>query len=209
MGLTIGKTLSLAIAPPPLPLPGSKEDALIVERITKKAEELPLVKSLTEDPDWTFHDAFAGLPVEERAHRLSTGPLGGSRGLGGFQRIFYNAGTGECITVLWIGGAVSGWPWVAHGGLIATIMDESLGRCAVWKLPGHTAVTATLQLDYLRPVMTGSFYVVRAVPQEENSTPKKQWASAQLETLDGKVCVKSKSLFVVPKNYKTQTLRRM
>jgi acyl-coenzyme A thioesterase PaaI-like protein len=181
----------------------------MVEYLKKEAEKLPIVKSLTVDPAWTHHDAYAALPAESLEHTLSTGPLAGARALGGFQRIFNNAETGESITVVWFGGALAGWPGVTHGGAIATILDESLGRCAVSKLPGHTGVTATLQLNYLKPVVTNTFYVIRSVPQEEQSTATKQWVNGQLEALDGRVCVETKGLFVVPKAYKTQPLRRM
>ncbi|KIN04394.1 hypothetical protein OIDMADRAFT_85018, partial [Oidiodendron maius Zn] len=205
-GLTVGHYVRLVIAPPPLPLPGSNEDRLMIGYLKKEAEKLPLVKSLTGNPSWTHEDAYASFPTDGLEHRLPTGPLAGARAMGGFQRVFYNAETGECITVVWFGGALAGWPGVTHGGVIATILDESLGRCAVWKLAGHTGVTATLQLNYLKPVVSNTFYIIRAIPQEENATAKKRWVTGQLETTDGRVCVEAKGLFVVPKNYKTQPL---
>jgi acyl-coenzyme A thioesterase PaaI-like protein len=30
--------------------------------------------------------------------------------------------------VVWIGGGLSGWPGVAHGGAIATIFEETMAR---------------------------------------------------------------------------------
>jgi hypothetical protein len=197
------------VSPPPLPVPGSKEDKMMVAFITKQAKKLPLVKALSEDPEWTYHDAYSGVAPEEREHRLSTGPLGGSRAIGGFQRIFYHAKTGECVTVIWFGGAVAGWPLVTHGGVIATILDESLGRCAVRRLPGNTGVTATLELNFRNPLITNAFYVVRALPQEDGSTASKQWVNGKLETHDGKVCVEARGLFVVPKKYTTAALPRI
>jgi len=178
----------------------------MVEYLTSQASKLPIVQSLSTDPAWTSHDAYTSLPIPERSARLTTGPLAGARALGGYQRVFQNAETGEVVTVVWFGGAIAGWPGVTHGGVIATVMDESLGRCAIRQFPGRSGVTANLELNYLKPVVTNSFYVIRAVP-EQGVTERKCWVQGRLETLEGRVCVESRALFVVPKKYKTRALK--
>jgi acyl-coenzyme A thioesterase PaaI-like protein len=171
-----------------------------------QASKIPLVQSLTSDPNWQSWDAYSVFTPDERPHRLTTGPLGGTRGLGGYQRIFHNASTGEFISVVYFGGALAGWPGVTHGGLIATILDESLGRCAIRQLGAGTGVTATLELKYLKPSVTNSFYVVRCMPVLEGASERKRWVEGRLETIDGRVCVEGRGLFVVPKGYKTREI---
>jgi len=112
------------------------------------------------------------------------------------------------ITVCYIGGAVAGWPGVTHGGCIATVMDESLGRCAVRMLEGQTGVTARLELKYLKPAVTNEWYVVRCLPEigvegegKDGGNKRKRWVEGRLETLDGRVLVEGRGLFVVPKGY--------
>jgi uncharacterized protein (TIGR00369 family) len=180
----------------------------MVENLKRQAEKLPIVQSLSSDPNWEASDAYQHAAIEDRPHRLTTGPLGGARAIGGFQRIFHNKESGEIVSVVWFGGAVSGWPGVTHGGVTVTIMDEVLGRCAILRFPSKTGVTANLNLNYLKPAITNSFYVVRAIPEIEGATEQKQWAYGRLETLDGKVCVEGRGLFVVPKNYKTDSLMK-
>lgn len=177
----------------------------MVEFIRKQAEKLPIVQSLSTDPNWTSHDAYSSFDKKDAAHRLTTGPLSGARALGGFQRIFQNVESGETVTVIWFGGAIAGWPGVTHGGVIATIMDEALGRCAIRQFPSNTGVTANLELTYLKPVVTNSFYVLRLVPQE-GFTERKGWVSGRLETIDGRVCVEAKALFVVPKTLNLKSI---
>ena len=206
IGLTAGQYVRLVIAPPPLPLPGSKEDVLMVEYLKKQAEKIPLVQSLSSDPNWEANDAYQHAALEDRPHRLTTGPLGGARSVGGFQRIFHNKESGEVVNVVWFGGAIAGWPGVTHGGISATIMDETLGRCAILQFPSKTGVTANLNLNYLKPAITNSFYVIRAIPEIEGATETKQWVYGRLETLDGRVCVEGRGLFVVPKKYVTKSL---
>ncbi|KAK0110092.1 hypothetical protein ONS95_002748 [Cadophora gregata] len=206
IGLTAGQYTRLILAPPPLPPAGTKEDDLMIEYLTSQASKLPIVQSLSTDPTWTSHDAYTSLPIPERSARLTTGPLAGARALGGYQRVFQNAETGETVTVVWFGGAIAGWPGVTHGGVIATVMDESLGRCAIRQFPSKSGVTANLELNYLKPVVTNSFYVIRAVP-EQGVTERKCWVQGRLETLEGRVCVESRALFVVPKKYTTRALK--
>ncbi len=203
----------MILAPPPQPSAETKEDRLMVESLHRAAEKLPIVKSLSTDPAWTSHDAYTSLPEVERKSRLTTGPLAGARALGGFQRIFVNAESGELVSVIWFGGAVAGWPGVVHGGLSATILDESLGRCAIRQLEGNTGVTANLELTYLRPVLTNAFYIIRAAPMTQahgtgmSGHSRKRWVAGRLEQMDGVVCVEAKGLFVVPKNYSTRSMK--
>lgn len=195
--------MRLVVSPPALPAAYSREDVLMTDFIHKEGEKLPIVKSLTEDPLWEWHDAYETLSFEERQVRFTTGALAGARALGGFQRIFTNKSTGELIAVVWFGGAVAGWPGVTHGGLVATVLDELCGRCAVRQFPSQTGVTANLEINYRKPIMTNSYYVLRAIPQKETFTEKKGWIEARLETLEGKICAEGKALFVVPKKYQT------
>ena len=58
---------------------------------------------------------------------LTQQTMAGTRGLG-VQRAFWNAATRELIAVIWFGGALSGWPGLAHGGAIATVFDEGFSR---------------------------------------------------------------------------------
>jgi acyl-coenzyme A thioesterase PaaI-like protein len=205
IGLMGGQYLRLIVAPPAPPEPGTNEDQLMVEFLKNEAENLPIVKSLSTDPQWTSHDAYTSLPEKERPHRLTTGPLSGAKAIGGFQRVFVNKDTGETISVVWFGGAVAGWPGVTHGGVTATILDETLGRCAIRQFPAQTGVTANLEMNYLKPILTNAFYVIRAAPQGGH-TERKCWVNGRLETLDGAVCVEAKGLFVVPKGYKTRVI---
>lgn len=178
----------------------------MIEHLKSQAEKLPIVQSLSTDPAWISYNAYSAIPEDEREGRLTSGPLAGARALGGYQRVFYNKESGEIVVVIWFGGAVAGWPGVVHGGVTSTVMDEVLGRCAVKNFPAKTGVTANLEVNYLKPIVTNNFYVVRAVPQVEGQTEKKIWVSGRLETLEGRVCVEAKSLYVVPKGFKTRAI---
>ncbi|CAK7236210.1 hypothetical protein SCUCBS95973_009530 [Sporothrix curviconia] len=152
-------------------------------------------------------------PTPQRT-RLTTGALGGAEGMGAYHRIFHNTQTGAVVSVMRIGRAMAGWPGTAHGGALATILDEALGRCAILAFPARTGVTARLELTYRKPVQTGQFYVVKCTPEFPPPPPaaaadqppppelRKLWCSASLESMAGEVHVAAKGLFVVPRKYK-------
>ncbi|RKF62226.1 putative thioesterase family protein [Erysiphe neolycopersici] len=241
VGSLIGNLICSIVIPRDSLVPGSPEDLLMIKYLHEQAEKLPLVNRLSSDSLWSIMGTYTGEdtegetgemgnePVhgklveeeinETRQRRLTIGPLGGSRALGGYQKMFRHIETGEIIKIFWLGPGISGWPGVAHGGVLATILDETLGHCAMGFLEGHTGVTANLQVNYLRPVLTNGFYVIRATKLEDQEggnnekkkfddplQKRKQWVTGTLENTAGELCVESKALFVVPKKYKLKIL---
>lgn len=93
-----------------------------------------------------------------------------------------------------------------HGGAIATVIDENLGRIAIRHFPERTGVTANLNLDYRAPVKSDKFYTLVTSLDEEKSTDRKAYAKCQLKDMQGKVCVEASGLFVLPKKLKLDKL---
>lgn len=206
------------MSPPPPILPGTKLDEALTKDIRAAAAELPVVKRLLADPEWSsfHHEAYEGIPAESRPQRITTGPLAGSRGVGAYQHVFHNRSTGEVVSVVHLGRGTIGWPGVVHGGAIATLLDEHSARAALKDLGrrGGGVLTANLDIVYKRPTLASDVYVLRAraVPEEELPTgergkrDRKVWVDASIETVEGKTCVECRALFVSPKSV---SLRRV
>lgn len=172
--------------------------------------------SASSDDDNNDNNNNSRSRRQGKEHRLTSGAMAGSRGLA-FQRVFHCVATGECVTVVYFGGGTAGWPGVVHGGALATILDESLGRCAILQFPARTGVTAHLELNYKAPTSAEAFYVVRARPvvsKDDGGEKKKKvvkndrklWVEGAVERLDGTVLVAARALFVVPKGVKLAPL---
>ena len=87
----------------------------------------------------------------------------------------------------------SGAPGIAHGGAVATVVDDVLGFLLyVVRAPG---VTRRLEVDYLKPVLTGVPYVVRG--RVDRRDGRKIWVSCECTGPDGVVAFRSVGLFVV------------
>lgn len=227
VGFLAGQALHDIIVPPPLPVPGTPEDALLLSQLQATLDDLPIVRSLRSDKDhkWREWEAYSSIPTTQLQKRLTTGPMGGARGLA-IQRVFWNDEEQKAISIVFFGGALAGWPGITHGGAIATVMDESLGRAALLAFPAktgkfvpcrsrvkgaqrinssrdlHSGVTANLELNYRAPTPANQFYVLVAEPMKAECTDRKARIKGRLETLDGKVCVEATGLFVVPKGLK-------
>lgn len=100
---------------------------------------------------------------------------------------------------------------MVHGGAIATVLDETLGRCAILRFPARTGVTARLELTYKAPTIATRYYIIRTRPlvkegEDPAKSDRKMWVEGTLETAEGRVCVEAKALFVVPKGVKLKPL---
>ncbi|KAH6854839.1 HotDog domain-containing protein [Chaetomium sp. MPI-CAGE-AT-0009] len=203
-----GSSLRLVLSPPDPPAPGTTEDGYTIRVLHEQAAKLPIVQQLSADADtWESWEAYESLPAAHRAQHITAGALAGSRGVGGYQRVWRNRRTGELLSVVFFGSATTGWPGVVHGGCLATILDESCGRAAFkdaqWG--GRTGLTAKLTLEYKKVTMANGFYVVRVRVRGDEDLPERErgkrhykcWVDAQVEdAVTGAVTVTAEALFV-------------
>jgi len=205
LGFYLGSELANRMAPPLVP--GTEEDVQKMKQIRDSFESLPVVKELRSDPakfrEWEAYSSFSG---PEKQLRLTSGTFKGSRGLA-LQRIFWNEKERKSASVVFFGPGLEGWPTLVHGGVLATILDENLGRVALWSVPARTGVTANLNVNYKRPVFSGNFYTVHVDLDRERSTDRKAYVIGEIRDLSGKVCVKATGLFVVPKGLPLRQLQ--
>ncbi|NWU93957.1 THEM4 thioesterase, partial [Upupa epops] len=79
----------------------------------------------------------------------------------GFEyAMFLNTAERRLLCLFQPGRYLEGHPGLTHGGAIATIVDTTLGTCAL-AVAGRV-VTANLSIDYLAPVPLGTVLLVEA-----------------------------------------------
>ena len=87
----------------------------------------------------------------------------------------------------------SGAPGIAHGGAVATVVDDVLGYLLyVTRVPG---VTRRLEVDYLRPVLIGTTYTVRG--RVDRRDGRKIFCSCVATGPDGVPVFRATGLFIV------------
>ncbi|MFP3854942.1 MAG: PaaI family thioesterase [Anaerolineales bacterium] len=90
--------------------------------------------------------------------------------------------------------AYEGYPGVVHGGILASMMDEVVGRVAMTDDPNHFLVTAKLELRYRKPVPTG--VELRLTGELQRQRGRMVYATAQLFLPDGSVGVEAEATLV-------------
>lgn len=98
------------------------------------------------------------------------------------------------VSTLEVGDFHQGAPGLAHGGVIATAMDEAMG--ALNRLLLVPVVTVHLEVDYVRPVPVGTTLHIRT--EIVGQVGRKVYTSARgcLDAEDGPVAVEAAALFL-------------
>ncbi|EME48409.1 hypothetical protein DOTSEDRAFT_48900 [Dothistroma septosporum NZE10] len=204
LGLACGTGVVHTISPPVMPEAGTHEDRVLMLDINKRIEEefkvkvlrgkcLGVTKALQgKEAGWV--EIVSSSEGHEGKTELVK-ELQGAKGLG-VERVFWDRGEQKLVCIIWLGGSLSGWPGITHGGVLATALQEkvalanSLSQPSSFpagfssaakpqRLPGagdHAkmlhpteipAEPAQLSFDYIKPTYANHFYTVRVVPSWE------------------------------------------
>jgi uncharacterized protein (TIGR00369 family) len=86
----------------------------------------------------------------------------------------------------------SGPPGHCHGGIIATILDDAMGKLN--KLREVTAVTAQMSIDFLKPVPLNQ--PLRVESRELRVNGRRHFNMAEIVNAKGEVLARSRGVFV-------------
>lgn len=80
LGVGVGSMIDRMVSVPPLP--GSAEDKLAMEEIQHIFDiGLPIVQELRNNPNYVEAGVYGDFSEESKTHRLTSGPLSGSKGI--------------------------------------------------------------------------------------------------------------------------------
>ncbi|OJJ49715.1 hypothetical protein ASPZODRAFT_156785 [Penicilliopsis zonata CBS 506.65] len=191
------------------PIPSDQETLGLFNPSDAKAQEVedhiqnhPLAAELRANPAFTESRPHLKIPESLRARNLTAGTLAGPDKIVVPPLVFSEAGGKSLVSILYLGSDLSGHPGIVHGGLLATLLDETLARCCFPALPNKVAVTANLSIDYRRPAFAENYCVLRAETVKVEG--RKAWVEGRIESLpeegtDPVVLVEAKALFIEPK----------
>jgi acyl-coenzyme A thioesterase PaaI-like protein len=110
----------------------------------------------------------------------------------GLHLHFYTDEQGRCTARFRPRPEHQGYPGQLHGGLISTLLDETMGRVLTPR--GVWAVTGRLEISFRRPVpLNQELTIVGELTRERSSTYE---ARGELRLPDGTVLVDGKGLYV-------------
>ncbi|GKT62083.1 thioesterase superfamily protein [Colletotrichum tofieldiae] len=105
----------------------------------------------------------------------------------------------ELRAFLTLRAGVNGYPNVSHGGIVATVLDETIGMVFLVNkteglMPAESYMTAYLNVTYVRPVETPQ--TVLCAVEVVRVKGRKWWIRGRIEDREGRVLAKAESLFV-------------
>jgi len=115
---------------------------------------------------------------------------------GGLKLEFFLAPDGSVVCPATISNLFEGHPGYLHGGVIATLLDESMSKAV--RAGGFHAMTRHMEIDYRRPVPSGA--TLRIEGRVVRSEGRKHWAEAHILDEQGTALAQGKGLFVEVKS---------
>jgi uncharacterized protein (TIGR00369 family) len=79
-----------------------------------------------------------------------------------------------------------------HGGIIATLLDETMSKAV--RARGFIAMTRHMEVDYLRPVPSGT--PLRLEGRVTHNEGRKHWTEAKILNAEGTTLAHGKGLFI-------------
>jgi acyl-coenzyme A thioesterase PaaI-like protein len=78
----------------------------------------------------------------------------------GLKLVFHDDGVGEVRCETSVPEAFQGYPGIVHGGIVASILDEVVGRVAMIADPNHFLMTVKMEVKYRQPVPVATPLVI-------------------------------------------------
>lgn len=192
--LPIVKTLQSEMVPsPPSSSVTSTSGTSLVQQSNLVTATSPVDTPLV--PRWKISRPYAATPAGP--HSLSGYSLKGPHKFAIPPLVFTSPDKKEAVFVLHVGKGLCGHEGVVHGGLLATVLDESLGRTALLNLPTNIGVTATLNLKYKKPTFAAQYIVIKTKLVDQKG--RKAWVQGRIENTEGENLVEAEALFVEPR----------
>jgi uncharacterized protein (TIGR00369 family) len=90
----------------------------------------------------------------------------------------------------------NGYPGVVHGGIVATILDETAGRAVLLNDPMNLMVTVKLEVAYKQPTPTETELTV--IGRAKRETSRRAMVEGEIVLPDGTVTATCSALVVQP-----------
>ena len=119
------------LCPGPSSSPSSPSSVAYTAALEQTLQTLPLLQSLRSKPDaeeWYEARPYTNYPEERRVNNLSAGTLRGPGKLALRPLVRARKDETESILIIHVGRGLCGHDGIIHGGLLATLLDESLAK---------------------------------------------------------------------------------
>ncbi|CAG8440674.1 2149_t:CDS:2 [Ambispora leptoticha] len=151
------------------------------KNLNAKILSLPEVKSLLNNPKFERNRVYPWLNEKTRYHHLTAKTLKGPGMFAVSPLVFFNSQTRELIGFQHIGKDLSGHEGIAHGGLLAVLVDEMFARVVNPCFPEKNSATAYLHINYRAPCPSDA--IVKGYAKITNLEGRKAFVEGRIELI--------------------------
>lgn len=168
----------------------SKEIENYKNELTTRAENLAVVKQMKQAG---YIEVF---PKSNKQEKLINKSLNSPGAIAIPPRFYHNPSTKDTVGVYHLGMKLTGYPFIVHGGILATVMEDLMREGVKIVKSKEGEKTKELSLSYKMPTFANQFVIVRTTNVETNG--KTVTMSADIMDQSGnRQLVKGKGTFTV------------
>lgn len=178
------------------------------------AQKLQIFRDISQDQSWQKLRSWEGLDrlVVSRGNServkgsdvnrsLTNTTLAKTGGILIEPTIFHNADRNSTVTVVHVGDKLCGYPLLVHGGILATILNETFKRNV--SLSGLSSsnvkddfMVDQLGISYKAPSLANQFMIIKTQLLSHSDVDGRFASQSTIETKDGKVLVEGSATIV-------------
>lgn len=192
-----------------------QDDELLPIQLSYRMTQLPIYQKInhTSDDEWTRLETWEDLDhnimdhqklkkhqKDEKEASLVSQSLAKPGGFLIKPVIFHNKKTNEGVTIVHAGYRLCGYPFIIHGGVLATVLNETYKRNAALSTDTSSGYKGDFKVEnlsilYKYPSFANQFLIVKTkkVPMEGENDKLVKFESI-IESESGKVLVKSEAV---------------
>ncbi|KAK5781445.1 Fmp10p PWA37_003596 [Arxiozyma heterogenica] len=148
------------------------QDALEVEKykgeVLARLENLSIVKQLNANGYVEIHKPDMTGQVDGRKNRLVLQSLLSPGAIAIPPRFYYNPTTKDTVGIYHLGMKLTGYPFIVHGGILATILEDLMRESVKFVLDKKGEKIKDLKVSYRMPTLANQFVIVRTTSIEQN-----------------------------------------
>lgn len=148
----------------------------------------------------TSNEVMVKAQVEYSKPSLTNNTLAKPGGILLKPAIFHNIHSGQTVSIVHMGYKLCGYPFIIHGGIIATLLNETFKRNASLSTSTQSELKddykiESLSISYRRPTFANQFLIVRTEEVEGESEDKQLvFLKSVIESQTGQTLVESEAV---------------
>jgi acyl-coenzyme A thioesterase PaaI-like protein len=168
-------------------------------------ESIPWCFEIINHPDFLITPTFSRQPKPDTEDSLTAETLKREDAISACLTVYKRppqgaTWIGEVRSLMTLGTGMNGGPFMLHGGIVATLMDDAVGTLMTVNqdkefMPlSSSTVTAYMNVQYLQPITTPQTVLVVAKSREVKG--RKFYVDSEIKNDKGTILAKAESLWV-------------